>query len=80
MQMVVDKDRLERLSDENDRLIEACTRWIAMSNRLGTENDRLRELFVDFWTWADPPFALKSGTFDQFMEIAERAREMGLVQ
>lgn len=51
-----------------------------MSNRLGTENDRLRELFVDFWTWADPPFALKSGTFEQFMEIAERAREMGLVQ
>ena len=80
MQMAVDKDRLERLSDENDRLIEACTGWIATSNRLGTENDRLRELFTDFWRWADPPFALGSGTFEQFMEIAERAREMGLVQ
>lgn len=78
--MAVDKDRLERLSDENDRLIEACTGWIATSNRLGTENDRLRELFIGFWRWADPPFALRSGTFEQFMEIAERAREMGLVQ
>ena len=45
--------------------------------RLMDENDKLRMLFTDFWTWADPPFALDSGTFEQFMEIVEQARELG---
>lgn len=43
-----------------------------------TENAKLRKLFNEFWAWADPPFALDSGTFDEFMAIVEQARELGL--
>jgi len=54
----------ERLCDENERL-EA-------------ENAKLREWCNDFWKWADPPFALKSGTFDEYMTLVERAVELGV--
>lgn len=45
-------------------------------DRLQAENDKLREWCSDFWKWADPPFALKSGTFDEYMTLVERAMEL----
>lgn len=54
----------ERLCDENDQL--------------KAENAKLREWCSDFWKWADPPFALKSGTFDEYMTLVKRAVELGV--
>jgi len=45
---------------------------------LKAENAKLREWCNDFWKWADPPFALKSGTFDEYMTLVERAVELGV--
>lgn len=50
------------------------------ASKLEDENEKLRKLFTDFWKWADPPFALKSGTYEQFMEICDRAHELGLLE
>ena len=44
------------------------------------ENAKLREWCSDFWKWADPPFALKSGTFDEYMALVERAVELGVIK
>lgn len=63
----MDYDYLDLYLDYSDMLQEARN-----------ENAKLRKLFTDFWTWADPPFALNSGTLEQFMEIVEQARELGL--
>lgn len=46
--------------------------------RANAENAKLREWCNDFWKWADPPFALKSGTFDEYMTLVERAVELGV--
>lgn len=46
--------------------------------RIKAENDKLREWCSDFWKWADPPFALKSGTFDEYMTLVERAMKLGI--
>lgn len=45
---------------------------------LQSENDKLREWCSDFLKWADPPFALKSGTFDEYMTLVERAMKLGI--
>jgi len=47
---------------------------------LKAENAKLREWCSDFWKWADPPFALKSGTFDEYMALVERAVELGVIK
>ena len=47
---------------------------------LQAENAKLREWCSDFWKWADPPFALKSGTFDEYMALGERAVELGVIK
>ena len=57
----------------------ACKNVAGLQEAL-EENAKLRKLFADFWAWADPPFALKSGTFEQFMEISDRARELGILK
>lgn len=48
--------------------------------RANAENAKLREWCSDFWKWADPPFALKSGTFDEYMALVERAVELGVIK
>lgn len=62
--------------DKNDSRTQGAT----APDQLETENAELRKLFRDFWKWADPPFALKSGSFEEFMGIAERAQAMGLLK
>ena len=49
-------------------------------DQLKSENAKLREWCSDFWKWADPPFALKSGTFDEYMALVERAVELGVIK
>lgn len=67
---------------ENEKLREEFNKMDVWHSKELTaamdENAKLRKLFSDFWAWADPPFALKSGTFEQFMEIVDRARELGM--
>lgn len=70
-----------RISDKVTLLTkEQSEQVLERFKSLEAENDKLRELFTDFWKWADPPFALKSGTFEQFMEIVDRAHELGLLE
>lgn len=45
---------------------------------LEKEIEQLRNLFRDFWTWADPPFALNSGSIEGFESIYERARKLDI--
>lgn len=59
---------------------EESKRVLERFKNLEAENEKLRKLFTDFWKWADPPFALKSGTFEQFMEICDRAYELSLIE
>ncbi|MBR2684416.1 MAG: hypothetical protein IKE22_14265 [Atopobiaceae bacterium] len=47
-------------------------------DQLKSENAKLREWCSDFWKWADPPFALRSGTFDEYMTLVERAMKLGI--
>ena len=72
----------DRLHTENDGLRESIHRLLTQRDeRLATaetESAKLRELFRDFWEWADPPFALRSGTFDEFLAIVDRMRESGI--
>ena len=68
--------------DENARLRESVSNLLTQRDeRLATaetESAKLRELFIDFWKWADPPFALRSGTFDELLAIVDRMRELGI--
>lgn len=73
---------LQEALAENEKLREEFNKMDVWHSKELTaamdENAKLRKLFSDFWAWANPPFALKSGTFEQFMEIADRARELGM--
>lgn len=67
-------------SMEHGELVTYAYAMYAAGIKTDNERSQLRELFTDFWKWADPPFALKSGTFEQFMEIVDRAHELGLLE
>ena len=67
-------------SMEHGELVTYAYGLYAAGTKTDAENTKLRALFTDFWKWADPPFALKSGTFEQFMEICDRAYELSLIE
>lgn len=45
--------------------------------KLESENDELRQLFLDFWTWVAPPFGINGGSLDEYVSILERIDELG---
>ena len=66
------------LEEENAKLREDVAETSLMLGAAWYQCTKLRELFRDFWKWADPPFALRSGTSDELLAIVSRMSKLGV--